>query len=202
MSKVFTPTHSEGCAIAANFLKTKCNCGIVFIEPNPWGNSESPDAIGFRIMGVSILIEVKVSRADFMSDKNKPHRKDPTTGMGTYRFYACPEGVIKPEDLPPGWGLLYFTSRGYLKPIVAPHNITSLPSPQNVLRNIEHYRKRYSDEDRMVAHYLEELKFCFQEKNITGEINIMYGGYRQQCLASKAGKPVKIGEVFIRPEIS
>lgn len=201
MSKVFTPTHSEGCAIAAKYLKTKCNCGIVFIEPNSWGNSESPDAIGFRILGVSILVEVKITRSDFLTDKKKPHRKAPTTGMGTYRFYACPEGVIKPSDLPPGWGLLYFTSRGSLKPIVVPHNITSLQHPDHIERVISRY-KTYSEVDNMISYYQKELSFCFKKKNITGEINIMYGGYRQQCLASKAGKPVTIGEVFVRPEIS
>lgn len=201
MSKVFTPTHSEGCVIAANALKSKFNCGIVFIEPNPWGNSESPDAIGFRLMGVSVLIEVKISRSDFMSDKNKPHRRDPSLGMGTYRFYACPEGIIKPKDLPPGWGLLYFTSRGSLKPIVVPPNWTTLQPPSNMQATLDRYYKT----DPNVPHYLktyeEALTFSFIEKNITGELNIMYGGYRQQCLASKAGKPVKLGEVFQRPDI-
>ena len=28
-------------------------------------------------------------------------------GVGTYRFYLCPPGVIEPDDLPEGWGLLY-----------------------------------------------------------------------------------------------
>jgi len=28
-------------------------------------------------------------------------------GLGVYRFYLCPVGLIQPEELPPKWGLLY-----------------------------------------------------------------------------------------------
>lgn len=31
--------------------------------------------------------------------------------MGVYRFYLCPEGIIRPEDLPKGWGLLHAVGR-------------------------------------------------------------------------------------------
>ena len=27
--------------------------------------------------------------------------------MGAWRFYLCPPGVIQPDDLPEGWGLLH-----------------------------------------------------------------------------------------------
>jgi len=51
------------------------------------------------------LVEVKVSRADFLKDKKKPHRQG--LGMGNYRYYCCPDGMIKPEELPENWGLFY-----------------------------------------------------------------------------------------------
>ena len=127
MGKIFTPTHREGCEIAAKYLHKNMNCGAVFIESIPMSNSESPDAIGFRPNGCSILMEVKVSRGDFLSDRKKPHRIDPAIGMGDWRFYVCPEGIITPEDLPAKWGLFYFTSRKSLKPIHVPNiQITAL----------------------------------------------------------------------------
>ena len=38
----------------------------------------------------------------------RPHSvHSPESGMGQLRYYFCPLGVIRPEDLPPKWGLLY-----------------------------------------------------------------------------------------------
>ena len=73
-------------------------------------NGEYPDAIGWR-SGVSIQVECKVSRADFLADKHKPFRADPAKGMGDWRFYLCPPDIIQVEDLPAGWGLLWATPR-------------------------------------------------------------------------------------------
>lgn len=65
------------------------------------------DAIGFRDL-CSILIESKVSRSDFLADRKKPERQKGAKGLGTYRFYICPVGMIDPQEvLPLGWGLLY-----------------------------------------------------------------------------------------------
>jgi hypothetical protein len=69
-------------------------------------NGEQPDAIGWRD-GLSIMIECKASRSDFLADKNKDVRKRPERGMGDWRFYLCPPEIIYPSELPLGWGLLY-----------------------------------------------------------------------------------------------
>jgi len=73
-------------------------------------NNEQPDVIGWRD-NVSILIECKSSRADFLKDKTKTFRADPNLGMGDWRFYLCPPKIILPEDLPEGWGLLWATPK-------------------------------------------------------------------------------------------
>ncbi|PCJ68243.1 MAG: hypothetical protein COA62_15885 [Rhodobiaceae bacterium] len=85
-------------------------CKVVVRDPLRTYNREQPDAIGWRD-GVSILIECKTSRSDFHSDKKKPFRECPETGMGDWRFYMCPPGVIHPQDLPDGWGLLWAHER-------------------------------------------------------------------------------------------
>ena len=98
-------------------LKTK-KCSFVFTEfVTP--HYEVADAIGFRKKH-TILIECKTSRSDFLADKNKKFRKNPKLGMGAYRFYLCPKGVIKPEDLPKGWGLIYIDEKGRCKQTVGP----------------------------------------------------------------------------------
>ncbi|KXJ45844.1 hypothetical protein [Marinobacter sp. Hex_13] len=67
---------------------------------------EQPDVIGWRD-SISCLIECKSSRADFHADKKKLFRESPEKGMGDWRFYLCPPGVVTIDDLPNGWGLLY-----------------------------------------------------------------------------------------------
>ncbi|EEO7295542.1 hypothetical protein G6599_004807, partial [Salmonella enterica] len=57
--------------------------------------------------------EVKVSRSDFLRDKHKPHRQ--RGGLGDYRYYMCPEGIINISDLPDRWGLLWVNKRGHVK---------------------------------------------------------------------------------------
>lgn len=104
-------THNDLVQRAEHWL-WKQNCGVVFNDKFKalTQTGESPDALGFR-HNVSILIECKSSRADFLVDKNKPFRKDPAQGLGDWRFYLCPPGVIQIEDLPAGWGLLYATDK-------------------------------------------------------------------------------------------
>tara|TARA_Y100000780_G_scaffold231711_1_gene258508 strand:+ start:256 stop:741 length:486 start_codon:yes stop_codon:yes gene_type:complete len=99
--------HDHLCERAEKWLKNQ-NCGVVFNESFQavTSSGEQPDALGFR-SGCSILIECKASRSDFLSDKKKRFRKDPAQGVGDWRFYMCPPGVINIEDLPEGWGLLW-----------------------------------------------------------------------------------------------
>lgn len=115
-------THNELVLKAEKWLKSQ-GCGIVFRDPfrAATHNGEFPDAIGWRD-GLSILVECKASRADFLADKGKPFRRDPELGMGDWRFYLCPPEVITIADLPAGWGLLYATPRQVKKIHGAPGN--------------------------------------------------------------------------------
>ncbi len=104
-------SHKELVDIAYKWVLNNTSCGIAFKELVT-ANNEIPDVIAFASGGHSILIEVKVSRSDFLCDKKKPFRKTPKMGMGTQRFYMCPTGLIKIEDLPEKWGLIYVNEKG------------------------------------------------------------------------------------------
>ncbi len=67
---------------------------------------EIPDVLGWSYC-TCIIIEVKTSRSDFLADKKKPFRKIPSKGLGEYRYYCCPAGLIKECELPECWGLIY-----------------------------------------------------------------------------------------------
>lgn len=100
-------THNELINISYRFMLSKFSCGIAFKEMKTI-SSECADVIGFGGHQHSVLFEIKVSRSDFLTDKKKTFRKYPERGIGRYRFYVCPEGMIKISDLPNGWGLIWF----------------------------------------------------------------------------------------------
>lgn len=100
-------THSELVELSYRWLLKNGKVGFAFKELRSV-SEETPDVIGFDSWQ-SIMIECKVSRSDFFCDKNKPHRKK---GMGNWRFYSCPKGMIKKDELPPKWGLIYVDEKG------------------------------------------------------------------------------------------
>lgn len=67
---------------------------------------EIPDAMGWRC-DTTFLVECKTSRSDFLADRAKSFRRWPSHGMGEFRYFMCEPGVIRPDDLPEKWGLLY-----------------------------------------------------------------------------------------------
>ena len=80
-------------------------CGVVLSE-QACVSGEMPDAIGWKKACHSVLVECKVSRADFLVDRDKPFRLKPEKGVGSERFYLTPPDLVKVQELPAGWGLL------------------------------------------------------------------------------------------------
>ena len=55
-----------------------------------------------------------------MADRKKFFRVHGWQGGGTHRFYLCPEGIVNPEDLPKGWGLIWVNEKGKPRQVVGP----------------------------------------------------------------------------------
>jgi hypothetical protein len=114
MSEIITSEreleHTHGFLVHQGYRwLRRIGCGFAFKEFVAATNTgEIPDAIGFSSTE-SILVEVKVSRSDFLADRKKFFRAMPEQGMGMYRYYLCPKGLIRPEELPDRWGLIYQT---------------------------------------------------------------------------------------------
>lgn len=117
-------THQSLCKIAVDWLRRPYSrkgpgCLVAVSETQNAISGEIPDAIGWRPYPHggcgATLVEVKVSYRDFLADGAKPHRKAPETGMGAYRYYMAPEGLIPESDLPPRWGLIEVNGRGHIK---------------------------------------------------------------------------------------
>ena len=94
----------------------------VAVELCTWG-SENTDVWGLGNFNDSVVIEVKVSHSDFLNDKKKFCRSETAERKhyqaGRVRWYLCPEGVIKKEELPDKWGLLYWDGKK-VYPVIAP----------------------------------------------------------------------------------
>ena len=84
------------------------HCSVVLYE-FATAADENPDVIGWAPGAGSVLIECKLTRADFLRDAMKAVRRNPRAGMGQRRYYLSPPDVIQVKDLPPKWGLLWAT---------------------------------------------------------------------------------------------
>ncbi|QMW05363.1 hypothetical protein [Spirosoma foliorum] len=115
-------THKELVKAAYRWVLGSTSCGMAIRElASGARNGEYPDVIGFGA-GMSVLVECKASRSDFFADRKKLFRQYPEMGMGTYRFYCCPTGLLTVEDLPEKWGLIYVNEKGKNRTIFNPYN--------------------------------------------------------------------------------
>lgn len=172
-------TGRELCVIGAKFLKRPLSqnghgCHIALIEPASYG--ENPDVIGYRhgrdVQNVdrfgytsnydvgTVLLEAKISRSDFLIDKKKPHRASPETGVGKWRYYICPTDLIKPDELPENWGLIYVNSRGHCKVVAGALAVD---------------RREYNGKKYIHAFDAQKqfLACEFKQRNIQNEMNIL-----------------------------
>ena len=139
--------HAELVEIAAKWLKSY-GCYVVLKELVTWAR-ETPDAIGWN-SDLSILIECKTSRSDFFRDSEKHFREHPEKGMGIVRFYMCKEGLIKPDEVPEKWGLLWVTKKGKVKR-------AKCFKGKNVGMGYRHTEFNYNDEITMLCSCIRRM---------------------------------------------
>jgi hypothetical protein len=152
-----TTAHKELCHRAVKWLKSTGGCFIAATEITTHATYEIPDAIGWASRS-SILIEVKVSRADFLRDKKKYHRRIVSAGMGDFRYFMAPLGLLSVDEVPDGWGLLEVKDNRVLKSKAA----TSLPKNEraeigfiaSLMRRNEDLMKKVYDVERCRSEHM------------------------------------------------
>lgn len=101
----FTPvSHDDLVKLAGRWLLNTKRCAVAITDMTS-GAAETPDAIGWDGR-LSILVECKASRADFLADAKKHFRRHPHNAMGWHRYFMAPDGMLAPDEIPEGWGLL------------------------------------------------------------------------------------------------
>lgn len=125
-------THDQLVSIGRRWLATR---SPVVVSEIATAAGESPDVLGFqcrvpRVGYGTHLIECKASRADFLADRKKRYRRHPEQGMGNFRYFLVPQGLVTPEEMPENWGLLYADSAGRV-------SIRHVPRRQEANRDAE-----------------------------------------------------------------
>ena len=128
-----TTRHAHLVALAADWLRYRYGCGIVLSEQY-CATGEVPDVIGWKASCQSVLIECKVSRADFLADAHKPCRSQPEQALGSKRLYLAPAGMITPSELPKQRGLL--ESKGRDVQLVVKPGRPDLRSPAGLMKEM------------------------------------------------------------------
>jgi len=105
-------THAKLVKVASEWMAGKASLIATEIATT----QEVPDVIAWGNDGVCTVIECKVSRSDYLRESKKVHHVE-GRAMGDYRWYMAPEGLLKPSDIPKGFGLLEYKvgryPRGY-----------------------------------------------------------------------------------------
>lgn len=162
-------THRELCEIGAALLRKPESanghgCHFSIVEPSCYG--ENPDVFGIRHgsdgydIG-TILLEAKTSRADFLADRKKPHRISPEKGIGKWRYFICPTDLIKPDELPERWGLIYVSPGKRCKYIKG-----AMAVPKDCVG----YSGKYRHGGKLEISFNE---FAFHNRNVENEFNLL-----------------------------
>lgn len=107
-------THTQLVSAARQWALVDCKvvCAEMWMD-----SGEQPDVIGWTAGSLSIVVECKTSRSDFLADAKKPFRAR-KLGMGQKRWFFTPKDLITLDELPPKWGLIEYHqsnhSRGYM----------------------------------------------------------------------------------------
>lgn len=167
-------THRQLVEIAYKWAVKNASVGVVFKELYSLA-SEIPDVIGFGGWE-SVVIECKVSRGDFLKDKKKPHR---SKGMGNWRFFCCPAGLIKVDELPEKWGLIYVDQKGKAKIEYDCRKKKVMLSTKEIeeFGLTYNYRNLRADENRFECDQMEERRLMYTALRrlfIRGRIDEIY----------------------------
>lgn len=127
------PTHAALVALGVRWARRQ-GFSVAHGELGTQSTREIPDVVAFNAR-CSLVIECKTSRSDFLVDSKKPWRQ-PGNGVGHYRFYLAPEGLLQATELPqtPRWGLIEVGARRRMNLVAGPMNGKSNLWPGNPSR--------------------------------------------------------------------
>ena len=185
--KVALLTHAQLVQKGVAWLRSY-RCSVVLSE-QACASGEMPDAIGWKRTQHSVVVECKISRADFLADRTKPFRQKPEKGLGCERFYLTAPRLLRPNELPEGWGLLE-CERGRVR-LVRPSSPKSLRSAQGM---------RY--EMNLLLASLRRVEVRIEPQSITDFLKWKnrLASYNGGALPEGVDAPESEGNLYLEPE--
>lgn len=160
--KAFKVTHTQLVNIAALYMSKR----LPVVLPEFFSfNTELPDVIGFKD-DFSVVYEIKVSRSDFLGDAKKSFRRRPEKGMGDRRYYVVPKGMVSPDELPSGWGLLYLYPSGKIREVKSSYLPDPKPFDANSWRWTGTFEKNIKAEMHLLYYYARRATYAGVHKAV------------------------------------
>lgn len=161
-------THDELVELTAKKAEKLFGCGLILREMSSSALNFCPDVFAVKKTGITFQFEVKVSLKDFLADKKKKHRANPSQDVGDFRYYVVPKGLIphNHKDLSrrARWGLIEVTEGGQFEIAVG------LDPKQGLSQFSEH---------------LDDLGLFSCVKNHRAEMELVYASHIRSVLASE-----------------
>lgn len=76
---------------------------------------------------IRVAYEIKVSRSDFLREMDQPQKRADAERLANQCFFVTPAGLVKPDEIPQGWGLLEATKAGLRRKKVAQQRVIDPP---------------------------------------------------------------------------
>lgn len=113
-------THKHLKNVALHFLKSKVT-DLICAEVDFVNSWSIADAVGLNFKRKEVrVVEVKATKADFTRDTKLFDPKTSYFYHAHYSYIMCPTGVIKPEEIPHGYGLLWVNENDVVEVIKKP----------------------------------------------------------------------------------
>lgn len=99
---------------------------------------------------IAVAYEVKVSRSDFLRELKKPLKRKPALRLSHEFYFATPEGLVKPGEIPPECGLIEIKNNKMYTTVKAPKRDICPPTWNFVATLCRHIWRMEMDKDPTV----------------------------------------------------
>ena len=100
----FHGSHDDLVERAQRWMNNTLRCKAVVTERPCWALPYTWDAVGL-LKGLSVAVECKRTRSDFLADKRKWIAGNPEKAFGDLRWYFVRPGIVSLDEIPDDWGL-------------------------------------------------------------------------------------------------
>lgn len=150
---------------------------------------------GLRIHGV----ECKASRSDWLRELKNPEKAEAIQKFCDHWWIAAPKGIVKPEELPPTWGLLELNGKALRQTVAAPL-LEAQPLTRAFIASLLRSASRYAENELRgaVDKQLQEAREQIDQR-VSREVEMRTSSHKRladDVAAFEGASGVKITETW------